>query len=125
MTSLGLAHVISDGALRSIEKLKQEKLYAKVERLPPNFQPEMLPVVAVAVSSVSVSWPRVRQSKGLMSAIFKNQSKRNSTPKSNAYLSISDGDALCCHSRVRRVLVLLPENAVVVLPENVNPENVR
>ena len=64
MTPLGA------GALRSIEKLKQEKLYAKVERLPPNFQPEMLPVVAVAVSSVSVSWPRVRQSKGLMSAIF-------------------------------------------------------
>src|SRR3982074_1066684 len=56
------------------------------ERLP-------MPAVAIAVSPMSVSCFRVDQLKVYMSAMFENQSKkskRNSTPKANTYLPISE-----------------------------------
>src|SRR3982074_1463430 len=53
------------------------------ERLP-------MPAGAIAVSSVSVSCFIMDQLKVYMSAMFEYQSKRNSTPRSNAYLPISE-----------------------------------
>src|ERR1700716_3899913 len=76
---------------RKSKQEKQGKLYATVEPIPSNFRTPTprerlsMSTVAIAVSSESVFCSTVDQLKAYMSAKFENQSKSNSTPKSNAY----------------------------------------